>query len=216
MVLVALALLRRRASSARRDRIERALAAAIGLLLFGLTGCAKSHQSAVGVPAEDAGGAGLEPACVPQLGDDLVRHACLHVERGSPREVLAATSIDARGPDVSSAHVAFRVVVSGLDDSGSSATHAGYVEYRASRDGDHVVLLSEGAAIDVLGPDGNMLDAVRARPVRGCTGLQVASILTLRRGERYRLALRSSEDTLVLFVEHAETYGAAAWADGCE
>lgn len=196
------------AACARRRRRRTSWAAMMGMLPW--LGCAQAHTIADSSVRD--GGAPDDGVCVPRLGAMPIEHSCLHVERGPLRPVDATPSSEALPPSVSAPHAPYDVFVPG------DGERSGFVAYQALRNGQHVVFLGPDARLTVADGNGNPIEALHVQPTEGCAALASAHVVDLERFGTYRLALQPapSSETVVLFVEHVETFGGAAWEESCE
>jgi hypothetical protein len=170
-----------------------------------VSGCAASRVGTTDGGATDG-------PCTPALGAMLIEHACLHAGRGPLREVEAAASADglSSAHAVNRTHTAYSVLVPGDE----TRERTGYVEYRPSRDGDHAIFSGDLEALSIEGPAGEAVGVSHDEAIRSCSSFDASRVVTLRRGERYRLRLSvaASSPAATLFFEHLGTFGDAAWA----
>jgi len=113
---------------------------------------------------------------------------------------------------VSRSHIPYLVFVPG------DGTREGFVGYRPSREGAHVVMGGPEVAIDVRNPStGELVPVSHSEATSTCAGLRRADVVSLARGQLYRIALRPAAGvaSVVLFIEHIGAFGDDAWALTC-
>lgn len=190
---------------ARRTR--RRAAVAIGATFFAL-GC---YSTQLPLPDElpdastpDADAPDGSVACVPELGESLVDHACQHAGLG-PFEDVVATPDGEIPPEVSTSHHTYEV----------DLRFGANVRYRPSRDGSHVVFVDPGVGLGVH--EEGRGDAVEAHETLAfeCPELTTAYEVHLRAGLAYELTFATTEDAVALFIEHPSTFGDEAWKRTC-
>ena len=160
-----------------------------------------------GAAAGDASAGGAPPAspdCVPQLGEQLIEHACSHTTNGPFIPVVAGA--DAEPPDVSELHRTYEIQVVGSE---------AHVLYRAQREGGHAFMTKPKAAVE-LRRAGIPLSTLPSFAVEGCGTIESAIVYDLQRDAEYDLYLIQSPPTLNLFVEHLAAFGSEAWLEPCD
>jgi len=113
---------------------------------------------------------------------------------------------------VSRSHIPYLVFVPG------DGTREGFVDYRPSREGAHIVMVGPEVAIDVRNPStGELVSVSHSEATSTCAGLRRADVVSLARGQLYRIALRPAAGvaSVVLFIEHIGAFGDDAWALTC-
>ena len=155
-------------------------------------------------PQSSAGLGGEGSTCQPELGEQLVAHACAHTTNG-PFVPLVASGGAAATPDVSELHQAYEVQIVGK---------AATLNYRAQREASHAFMTAGGPRFAVL-HDGAQLPEQRSFPVHGCSTLAEAVVYDLVREQEYTLQIAQGQPELLLFVEHLGDFGDQAWALEC-
>ena len=209
----------------------------IAALVVLLSGCAAyEHDAEAAQVVEDAredarvtaddldAGAAEAPAperaaakgCTPELGETVLKHSCQHASIGPFLEVSAAATRDLATDDVSSSHKTYRVTLPAQAD--AEFVTDGWLRYRPTRDGRHVLLVKPSVDVRLIDAD-TAVEAPRLheQSVEGCTEtLEHGFVYELERGVTYWLGMLKESDEALLFIEHIGTFGKRAWASECE
>lgn len=186
---------------------RRAVSLAAVLLLVGCGGRLED-----GGPAEGKG-------CKLVLSAAPEEHACSHGVHG-PFESVVATALDGQHtPSVDEIHVPYIVEFPG-------SYERGWVNYRARRDGQHVVFV-DGASevhVDLLdeGGEWSSTPVMQVQLTEGCVAYKQAHAVELESGRDYRLVFRRSPSDIAgappihLFVEHLGSFGHDLLSERCQ
>jgi len=179
-----------------------------------LLGAALATTACGGVITSEDTGSGGAPApgqqCVPLLATAPAKHACSHGTNGPFEDVVgAATREDA--PEVDRIHIPYWLEL----PSGSPA--AGWVQYRAARDGRHVIFTAGAGKLTAVDSDLVPVTLEEVDRSDDCGAFDQARAVRLRQGATYFVQFEGrGAEPVLWFVEHLATFGDAAFVSTCE
>jgi MYXO-CTERM domain-containing protein len=166
-----------------------------------------SHGGASVAGSTSGGSAGTGgSACIPELGEDPVAHACSHMTSGPFIPVAALGAAHGTTANVSTIQTAFEVDV---------VEPGARLSYVASRSGTHVVLTDREVALSVLDASSVKIPSLEFT-VSGCAAIQAGLRVSLVEGQAYAVQIADAgARSFNVFIEHMETFGDAAWKRRC-